>query len=97
MKKVGILAEYNPFHRGHQYQLQVIRQQFPEATIIVAMSGNQSQRGEFTLMDKWTRSRYAIEAGADIVVELPVIASLQSADYLRIGECEFYQAWESIL
>ena len=81
MKKVGILAEYNPFHRGHQYQLQVIRQQFPEATIIVAMSGNQSQRGEFTLMDKWTRSRYAIEAGADIVVELPVIASLQSADY----------------
>lgn len=81
MKKVGILAEYNPFHRGHQYQLQVIRQQFPEATIIVAMSGNQSQRGEFTLIDKWTRSRYAIEAGADIVVELPVIASLQSADY----------------
>lgn len=81
MKKIGIIAEYNPFHYGHQYQLKQVKKMAEDALLVVAMSGNVVQRGEFALIDKWTRSRLAVESGADLVVELPLLASMQSADY----------------
>ena len=76
----GVVAEFNPFHNGHQYLLQQI-----EGLTIVAMSGNFMQRGEPALVDKWTRAEMALRHGADIVVELPFMVSVQSADYFAKG------------
>jgi predicted nucleotidyltransferase len=72
----GIIAEFNPFHNGHQYLLE-------QATglKIVIMSGNWLQRGEPAMIDKWLRAEMALKHGADIVVELPFFASVQSADF----------------
>lgn len=81
MHTVGLIAEYNPFHGGHRYQLQQIRQKFPESAIVVVMSGNIVQRGEFAVLNKWQRAQLAIENQADLVIELPLWASLQSADH----------------
>lgn len=81
MKIVGIITEYNPFHHGHHFQLQRVRELTQADVVIVLMSGNVVQRGEFAIMDKWHRSEVALELGADLVLELPLLASLQSADY----------------
>lgn len=81
MASVGIIAEYNPFHNGHLYQIQEIKKKYPEDTIVIAMSGNFTQRGEPAIIDKWTRANLAILAGADIVVEIPYHFATQSADY----------------
>ncbi|MBR7926678.1 nucleotidyltransferase family protein [Aerococcaceae bacterium zg-ZUI334] len=81
MKIVGVITEYNPLHAGHIYQLNEIRRHSQCDVLVVVMSGNVVQRGEFAIIDKWTRAQLAVEAGADVVFELPIIASLQSADY----------------
>lgn len=81
MTIAGVITEYNPFHLGHAYQLQTIKQEGLADYTVVLMSGNVVQRGEFAVLDKWTRSHAAILNGADLVLELPLIASLQSADY----------------
>ena len=81
MALIGILAEYNPLHRGHAYQLDWVKRHFPQDQILVLMSGNVVQRGEFAIIDKWHRAQAAVAAGADLVIELPTLASLQSADY----------------
>ena len=60
-KTVGIIAEYNPFHNGHLYQIEKIREEFDDAYIVAIMSGNFTQRGEAAILDKWqrdTRHRY---------------------------------------
>lgn len=62
MASVGIIAEYNPFHNGHLYQIQEIKKKYPEDTIVIAMSGNFTQRGEPAIIDKWTRANLAIPA-----------------------------------
>lgn len=85
MKILGIVAEYNPFHKGHLYHLQKAKQIVkPDITIIV-MSPQFVQRGEPAIISKWTRSRIAIESGADIVIELPTIYAVESADYFAKG------------
>ena len=81
MKSIGIIAEYNPFHNGHLYQIQEIKKKYPKDTIIIAMSGNFTQRGEPAIIDKWSRAQLAIKNGADLVVEIPYIFATQSADY----------------
>lgn len=81
MASVGIIAEYNPFHNGHLYQIKKIKENYPTATIIIAMSGNFTQRGEPAIIDKWTRAKLAIENGADLIVEIPYAFTTQSADY----------------
>ena len=81
MASVGIIAEYNPFHNGHLYQIQEIKKKYKDATIIIAMSGNFTQRGEPAIIDKWTRASLAIKNGADLVVEIPYAFTTQSADY----------------
>ncbi|MGT2832332.1 nucleotidyltransferase [Streptococcus halotolerans] len=80
MVVTGIIAEFNPFHNGHKYLLQQAK-----GLKIVAMSGNFMQRGEPALVDKWTRAQMALENGADLVVELPFLVSVQSADYFAEG------------
>lgn len=76
----GIIAEFNPFHNGHKYLLEQA-----QGLKIVVMSGNFVQRGEPAIVDKWTRSQMALDNGADLVVELPFLVSVQSADYFAQG------------
>lgn len=85
MDVVGIIAEYNPFHNGHLYQLNVVKKKFPKATIIVVMSGNFLERGEPAILDKWTRAREAILNGVNLVIELPVGFCVQPADRFALG------------
>lgn len=73
MRVAGITAEYNPFHRGHEYQLQKARELTGADIVIVVMSGNFTQRGEAAIADKWIRSETAVKAGADLVIELPFL------------------------
>ena len=85
MKAIGIIAEYNPFHNGHLYHLETIKEKYPDYTIIVVMNGNFTERGDVTIIDKWKRCDIALESGADLVVELPFPFSTQSADFYAYG------------
>ena len=80
MTITGIIAEFNPFHNGHKYLLDQA-----EGLKIVAMSGNFVQRGEPAIVDKWTRAQMALENGADLVVELPFLVSVQAAEFFGQG------------
>ena len=81
MQTVGVICEYNPFHLGHARQLAAVRQQLGRDTAVVClMSGNYVQRGEPAVFDKGVRARAAVDAGADLVLELPVTAVLRSAE-----------------
>lgn len=81
MAVVGIVAEYNPFHRGHAFHLAQARALAePGATLVVCMSGNWVQRGDCAVADKWTRARWACQNGADLVLELPTVFALSSAE-----------------
>lgn len=92
MNTCGIIAEYNPFHNGHSYQLQKAREQTQADVMIVVMSGNFLQRGEPAIIDKWQRAAAALNQGADLVVELPIHWSLQSADYFAKGGVQLLHA-----
>lgn len=85
MKVVGIIAEYNPFHNGHKYQIDVVKAQTGADYCIVAMSGNFLQRGVPSLCDKYSRARMALACGADLVLELPSIWATASAEYFARG------------
>lgn len=85
MKACGIVAEYNPFHKGHAYQIKRIKEKSDAEVIIAVMSGNFLQRGEPAIVDKWTRSEMALQSGVDLVVELPVTWAIQPADYFSKG------------
>ena len=89
MKTAGIICEYNPFHLGHARQLRLIREILGEDTVIVCvMSGNYVQRGVPAMWDKFTRARAAVACGADVVLELPITAVLQSAEGFARGGVE---------
>ena len=83
---VGIIAEYNPFHNGHRYQIEQIRQRVKNATIVVVMSGNFTQRGEPAILDKFTRAALAVNGGCDLVLELPFVSAVRSAQDLHVVE-----------
>ncbi len=85
MKACGIIAEYNPFHKGHHYQIKQIRKQTDADVIVVAMSGNFVQRGEPAIENKWHRAKMALENGADLIVELPTLSSTQATDWFAAG------------
>ncbi len=72
MKTVGIIAEYNPFHKGHAYHIQKAKEAVGADFVIVTMSGNFVQRGAPAIIDKYTRTKMALDGGADLVLELPV-------------------------
>ena len=79
---VGIIAEYNPFHAGHAHQIK----QLHGAEVVAVMSGSFTQRGSPTILDKWTRARLAVIGGCDLVLELPFISAVRSAqDFARGG------------
>lgn len=85
MKTVGIIAEYNPFHNGHAYQLQKAKELAHADYCVVIMSGDFVQRGGPALMDKHLRAEAALASGADLVLELPVYYALSSAEYFAGG------------
>ncbi len=88
MTVTGIVCEYNPFHRGHRKQIEYLRRKFPEGATVCLMSGNFVQRGEPAIFDKSLRAREALEAGADLVLELPATVSLRSAEGFARGAVE---------
>ena len=89
MTVVGVICEYNPFHLGHEKQLRRIRERFGADTAVVCvMSGNYVQRGAPAIFDKRTRAAAAVEAGANLVIELPVTAALSSAEGFARGGVE---------
>jgi len=86
LKTIGIVAEYNPFHTGHAYQIAQTRRLFQEETAVVAvMSGNWVQRGECAVTDKWARAKMALAGGADLVLELPTVWASASAEGFARG------------
>lgn len=85
LRAAGIVAEYNPFHNGHAYQIAQARQKTGADVIVAAMSGNWVQRGEPALMDKWQRTEAALAGGVDLVVELSGAAALQPAHLFAQG------------
>lgn len=84
MNVTGIIAEYNPFHNGHLYQIEQIKKNGTDY-IIVIMSGDFLQRGTPAILNKWTRARMALSAGADLVIELPAVFATASAQYFASG------------
>ena len=80
MKTIGIIAEYNPFHNGHKYQIEKIREKHKDALIIICTSTSFTQRGELSILNKWDKTKCALNNGANIVLELPYIYSTQSSD-----------------
>ena len=81
MLKIGIVAEYNPFHNGHLYQIRKIKEIFGEdVLIVVVISGDFVQRGEISFLDKWEKTHVSLGCGVDLVVELPLYYSIQNAE-----------------
>lgn len=80
MKTAGIIAEYNPFHNGHRYQINELRARTGADYIVIAMSGDFVQRGEPAIYDKYTRTSMTLSAGADLVLELPAAFATSSAE-----------------
>ena len=85
MKVVGIIAEYNPFHNGHKHHILEAKRQTGADYVIVVMSGDFVQRGAPSIIDKYSRTKAALESAADLVFELPVIYSTASAQHFSLG------------
>ena len=84
-KVIGIIAEYNPFHNGHLYHLQKSLQMTHSSYSVAVVSGNFTQRGSTSLVDKWAKAEIAIKNGIDLVLELPLLYSISSAENFAEG------------
>lgn len=85
MDVIGIVAEYNPFHNGHLYHINKIKEMYPDSVLIACVSSSFTQRGEVSVLNKWDKTSIALKNGIDIVVELPFVYSTQSADIFAYG------------
>lgn len=83
--KIGIIAEFNPLHNGHLYLINKIKEKYEDSSIILVLSGNYTQRGIPSIIDKWKKTELSLKLGIDLVVELPFPFSTQSADYFAYG------------
>ena len=84
-KVVGIIAEYNPFHNGHSYHIQNTKALTGADLVVSIMTGNFTQRGNTSVVDKWEKTKMALNGGADLVIELPTIYSISSAENFANG------------
>ena len=89
---VGIVAEFNPFHDGHAFQIAEIRKKIPAAEIVAVMSGSFTQRGTPAILDKWTRAELAVVGGVDLVLELPFTTAVRSAQDFATGAVRLLSA-----
>ena len=85
MEIIGVIAEYNPFHLGHKYHIDKIKEMFPDSIILTCISSSFTQRGTVSVLNKWDKANIALDNGIDLVVELPFIYSSQSADIFACG------------
>ncbi|MGM0378271.1 MAG: nucleotidyltransferase [Bacillota bacterium] len=90
MKVLGIITEYNPFHNGHKYHIEKSIKKTNADYVICIMSGHFLQRGIPAILNKWKRSKMAIENNIDLIIELPTIYSLSSAEYFAKGAIEIF-------
>ena len=80
MKIIGVIAEYNPFHLGHLYQIKKIKEMFKDSIIVAIISTNFTQRGDISILNKWDKTKICLENNIDIVLELPTLYATQSSD-----------------
>ena len=93
MKIIAIIAEYNPLHQGHAWQIREARRQLDaDSAVLVVMSGPFTQRGEPAIVDKWRRTQMALDAGADLVFELPFAYACGSAERFASGGVQMIQS-----
>ena len=84
-KVVGIIAEYNPFHNGHIYHIQSTKEKTGADFVIAIMTGNFTQRGSTSVVNKWEKTKMALNGGVDLVIELPTVYSISSAENFANG------------
>ena len=84
-KVLGIIGEYNPFHNGHLYHLEQSKEITGSTYTVAIMSGNFTQRGSTSIIDKWSKAEIAIQNGIDLVIELPVLYAISSAENFADG------------
>ncbi|WFD09077.1 nucleotidyltransferase [Tepidibacter hydrothermalis] len=96
MKVLGLIVEYNPFHNGHMHHLLESKKRSGATHTVAIMSGHFLQRGEPALFDKWTRAKAAVEAGVDLVIELPTLFATQSAEFFSHGAIATLNSTNSI-
>lgn len=84
-KVLGIIAEYNPFHNGHLYHLETSKKLTDADYTVAIISGNFTQRGSTSIVDKWSKTKMALKNGIDLVIELPVLYSISSAENFADG------------
>ena len=94
MKTAGIICEFNPFHEGHKFLIDNVRQGLNPDAVVCIMSGNFVQRGMPALWDKRERAKAAIKGGADLVIQMPVCVSLSSAEYFAKGAVDIAKAMD---
>ena len=85
---LGIVAEYNPFHNGHLYHIKKAKELSGAKYVVCVMSGNFVQRGNTSIVDKWTKTQMALAAGVDLVIELPTVYSVSSAESFARWSCK---------
>lgn len=95
MQATGIIAEYNPFHNGHLYHIQETKR-LTQQPVIVVMSGSFMQRGEPAVLSKWQRASCAVQGGADLVLELPCVFTLRSAEFFAKGAVQLLAATDCV-
>ena len=84
-KILGIISEYNPFHYGHLHHIEESKKIVNPDYTVAVMSGNFVERGDSAIIDKWSRAQMALENGIDLVIELPLIYSISSAENFALG------------
>ena len=82
---LGVVAEYNPFHNGHAYHLEKAKEKSEAQYTICVTSGNFVQRGNTSVVNKWKKAEMALLNGADLVIELPTVYSVSSAEGFSFG------------
>ena len=85
MHIIGLIAEYNPFHLGHLYQIKKIKEIYPNSIIIAVISSSFTQRGDISLLNKWDKTKIALDNGIDLVIELPTVYATSSAENFAEG------------
>ena len=84
-KVLGIVCEYNPFHNGHLYHLEQAKKATGSNYSVAILSGNFTQRGSAAIVDKWSRTEMALKSGVDLVIELPTVYAISSAENFAYG------------
>ena len=85
MNVIGVIAEYNPFHLGHLYQINKIKEMYKDSIIIAIVSSSFTQRGDVSILNKWDKARIALDNSIDLVIELPYFYAGQSSDIFAKG------------